>query len=85
MNAAVSVQQNLQPQPVGVQSPIMSALSHLGDDRQIIHPTGGDPVKKLVTATPKFEKYTSTSPTTKKEGNKKDPKPVDIQKPCCIM
>lgn len=93
MNAAANTQQNLNPPFVGIQPPIlMSALSQRNNDRQIIHPTLVEPVKKMVHTTPNFDKYTSTStePTTgKDENNGTDPKPIGILKPekisCSIL
>ena len=91
MNAAVNDQQNLNPPSVGAHPPIiLSTLSQRDDARQIIHPNVVDPVKKLVTTTPNFEKYTSTStkPTTGKGGNNvTDLTPMGIPKPgrCSIL
>lgn len=89
MNAAVSDQQNLNPPSVGAHpSIIMSLLSQRDDARQINHPTLVDPVKKLVTISPNFEKYTSTSTlsTTGKGGeNVTDLKPISNPKPGCSI
>ncbi len=86
MNAAANAQQNFNPPSAGVQPQmIMSALSRRNEDRQIIHPTlvDDDHIKKVVTTTPNFEKYTTTitEPTTGKAGNNgTDLKPIGLPK-----